>query len=140
MFTTAKFAVKQDNFYCMIQLTFILAFSHRGCQSTQLFLHFFQFTVHLCHFASYFLKRPFCGITLEILVQVRVTLLIKSKLNRSFSLPLCFFFILYNILKNPYGPASAVSNSETQEKNIDIIGADSLRNIFVGKSDIVRTN
>ena len=51
-----------------------------------------------------------------------------------------YFFYSIQHSKKPYGPASAVSNSETQEINIDFIGADTLRNIFVGKSDIVGTN
>ena len=51
-----------------------------------------------------------------------------------------YFFYSIQHSKKAYGPASAVSNSETQEINIDFIGADTLRNIFVGKSDIVGTN
>ena len=62
MLTTAKYPVKQDNFYLKVQLTFIPAFSHWGCRSTHLFLHFFKFTVHLCHFAYYFLERLFRSI------------------------------------------------------------------------------
>ena len=42
-------------------------------------------------------------------------------------------FIQYS--KKTYGSATAVSDSETREINIDIIRVDSLSKIFVGKKD-----
>ena len=54
-----------------------------------------------------------------------------------FSLPLLLLlflnFIQYS--KRTYGSATAVSDSETREINIDIIRVDSLSKIFVGKKD-----
>lgn len=96
--TTAKYPVKQDDFYLKVQITFIPAFSHWGCRSTHLFLHFFKFTVHLCHFAYYFLERLFRSIwrwnNIRTFSQSETkshfTKWKKSWLNRSFPLPLLF--------------------------------------------------